>query len=266
MSINQLHDLAGFPLGDSALAIAMGAVPGVKHVNKFGTNHAISTTYEYIWNQGNGWTMLPATTLLEVASSSVNDVMTSGTGSWTLSIEGLDDDGLEITDTVELNGQTPVLTALQFSFVNRAYVASCGTGEVNDGDIYIADDSTSWSVGVPVTAASIQGKIEANHGQTQQMIYKVPSSHWSFTTRGYITADSSKVVTYRFYLMLPGTNCRRIGFEGTLSSGDTVLNFNPYFGPVPPGSIVYADAIVDVGSAAVSAGLDFILVENKYMT
>ncbi len=266
MSINQLHDRAGVPLSDSALAIAMGAVPGVKHINKFGTNHDISTTYEYIWVQGNGWTQLPATTLLEVASTSALDVMTSGTGAWTITIEGLDDDGVEITDIVELNGQTPVLTALQFSFVNRAYVSSCGTGEVNAGIVRIADDSTSWSVGVPVTTAAIQAMIDATHGQTQQMIYKVPSTHWLFTTRGYITADSSKVVTYRFYLMLPGTNCRRIGFEGTLSSGDTVLNFNPYFGPVPPGSIIYADAIVDVGNAAVSAGLDFILVENKYMT
>ncbi len=266
MSINQLHDLAGVPLNDSALAIAMGAVPGVKHVNKFGTNHDISTVYEYVWIQGNGWTPLPATTLLEVASSSVDDVMTSGTGSWTVTIEGLDGDGVEITDIVELNGQTPVLTALQFSFVNRAYISLCGTGEVNAGDIRIADDSTAWSVGVPVTTAAIQAMIAAGHGQTQQLIYKVPSTHWLFTTRGYITADSSKVVTYRFYLVLPGTNCQRIGFEGTVTSGDTVLNFNPYFGPVPPGSIIYADAIVDVGNAAVSAGLDFILVENKYMS
>ena len=266
MSIHQLQNLSGDTLRDSALAIAMGAVPGVKHVNKFGTNRAISTTIEYVWAQGNGWTQLPATTLLEVASSSVNDVMTSGTGSWLVTIEGLDGNGLEITDIVELNGQTPVLTALQFSFVNSAYVSLCGSGQVNDGIIYIADDSTAWSSGVPVTSASIQGHISAGSGQTQQMIYKVPSNYWAFTTRGYITADSSKIITYRFFLVLPGTNCHRIGFEGTLSSGDTVLPFNPYFGPLPPGSIVYADAVVSTGSAAVSAGLDFILVDSKYMS
>ncbi|MHC4302577.1 MAG: hypothetical protein ACYS7Y_35400, partial [Planctomycetota bacterium] len=71
------------------LNIAMGAIPGVTSVAKFGTNENVGTTPEYIWEQGNGWTKLPAATTLEVASTSALDVMTTGTGAWMVWIEGL---------------------------------------------------------------------------------------------------------------------------------------------------------------------------------
>ena len=50
MPIYKLHDSAGTPLNDPMLAIAMGAVDGVFHINKFGENEDVAADVpEDIW-------------------------------------------------------------------------------------------------------------------------------------------------------------------------------------------------------------------------
>jgi len=264
MPIHQLRSANGDLLNDSMLALAMGTIPGVTHVNKFGTNESIGTTYEMVWDQGGVWVGLAAPTLLTLASDDANDDV-GDTGAHSVVIEGIGVDGLELTDTVQLNGLTPVTSNLVFSFVNRMYVYAAGSSQTNEGRISASDDTQTYTAGVPDTSALIQSTISILHGQTQQMIFKVPADKWAFTTGGYISADSSKITTYRFFIVVPDSNVIRVAFEGTCTSGDTQLKLDAYFGPIPPGTIVFCDAKTDVGTGSVSAGLDFVLVESKYM-
>lgn len=272
MSIHTLQDLAGDRLILPALSIAMGSIPGAKSVSKFGTNTSVGTAPEYIWEQGNGWFYLPVATTLEVASSSVNDVMTSGSGAWSIVIEGLDANYNEIEETVELNGQTPVLTTLEFLYVNRVYIGTvlpglqaAGSDEVNQGDIYVADDSTAWTAGVPVTSASIQAKILVEHGQTQQCIYTVPAGYTAYVVSGYVVTSSNQDSVFRVMTWNRTTNTRRTAFEGTISNSEFIKNNNPYI-RLNSRVTVYVEAENPTSASAVSAGLDMILVDNKYLS
>ena len=262
MTIYKLRDRSGAPLHDAALAVGMGAIAGVSGVNKFGTNTNIGQTYEDIWTQGGLFVPLAAATTLEVASSDAADTNTSGTGAWHVTIQGLDANGLEVEEEVVITGQTPVLTTNVFSFVNRAFIHHAGTTGWNEGTIYIADDAVTWVAGVPQTASLIAATIAPTAGQTQQAIYKVPSDKTAFLQSGYITGDSSKVITYKMFL----TNAvRRIGFEGTVSSGSFQKAFMPYM-RIASDHIITVQAVVNSTSAQVSAGFDIVLVDNELLT
>ena len=267
-----LIDRNGNQLIDPGLDIARGAYQEVTHINKFGTNHDVGTDYEDVWEQGDLWVAMPVATLVEVASTSTED-SPAGDGAGSLVIQGLDAAGLEIQDVVLLNGTTPVLSNLIFSFINRAFIYSVGatnTTGYNLGILYVADDSTTWggtTAGVPDTAAAIQVHIAAEQGQTQQMIYTVPFDKTGYVTGGYIAADGSKVCSYIFYMTTrdtpaDGIGVQRVAFEATVTGGSFIKAFHPYV-QVPAGSSAHVEAKVDVGSASVSAGLDIVLIANE---
>lgn len=252
------------PNSQFELEVSRGNIPGVTFINKFGTNHAVGTTYEDVWEQGDLWVAMPLATLVEVASTDANDTA-AGSGARTLVIEGLDDSGLLVSDIIILDGQNPVLSSEIFSFINRAYIGTAGATGFNEGILYVADDSTAWTAGVPDTAAAIQVNIALGQGQTQQMIYTVPFDKFAFVTGGYISADGTKVCTYRFYLTTRSlvtdvVGVQRVAFEATVTGGSFIKPFIPYVA-LPPGSTAHVEAKVDSSSAAVSAGLDIYLVD-----
>jgi lipopolysaccharide export system protein LptA len=241
----------------------MGAVPGVSPMNKFGTNEDVGTSFEDIWEQGGKWVKIPTATTLEVASTSTLDTL-AGTGAQKIMVSGLDANYDVLEEEVELTGQTPVLTTGLFLYVNRAYVTQAGTTEANQGIIRIADDSTTWATGVPATASAVQAQINTLHGQTQQCIYTVPRGFTAFVAAGYLTTDSNQVTDIRvaFYNRL--RNCWRVAFEGTIRGDTFTRDLNPYV-PVLEKNTVLVEAKLSGGAAAVSAGLDMILVTNDML-
>ena len=260
MTTHMLHDTANDILPDSALAIAMNAIPGVRGMNKFGTNELVAQTFAYLWEFGDGWTALPAATTLEVASTSALDTAL-GTGCTGVTIEGLDGNYDEISETVALDGQTPVLTTLEFLYVNRAYGSGAGATQKNQGTLYIADDSTAWASGVPVTSAAVQAMINPLHGQTQQTIYTVPRNHTAFAHGGYMTSESNILTRLRVMFWNRFTNIHRVLFELTIKGPTFTHEAYPYV-PVPEKNTVYMEVSVSAGTTTVSGGLNFILVNN----
>lgn len=249
------------PLADSGLTIAMGVYPELSHVNKFGTNESIGTTFENVWAYGGVWTPLAIPTLLEIASTSTDDTL-AGIGAQKVVIQGLDFDYEEIEEEVEMAGQTPVTTSNIYRYVNRMYVSQAGDNPTfnNVGEIAIADDDDTWTGGAPNTQALVQGSIVATHGQTQQATYTVPINKVAFLRAGYITADSSKIVTFRYFIQTNG-GTRRIAFEGTVSGGPFQQPFHPY-PSFPEKTTMFCEAKVSATTAQVSAGFDLILLDK----
>lgn len=113
---------------------------------------------------------------LDVVSSSAQD-SSGGTGASTVRIIGLDASYAEVSETVQLNGVTPVTTAGEFLRVNRVYCVTPGatsTTDLNAGSISISSTATS----------DVLAMIYAAHGQTQQMIYTVPGGSTLLTSFG----------------------------------------------------------------------------------
>jgi len=102
---------------------------------------------------------------LDITSSSANDVMTSGSGAWQITIVGLDPNFKPQVKTYNLNGPTAVTTGDYWLRVFAAYIAAVGTGLYQAGDIYIIKTGTStWTAGVPATLTSAIVKIVFTNG------------------------------------------------------------------------------------------------------
>lgn len=148
------------------LDVGWGIAPGITRVTALGSNPDvdIGTLPEDLWTGGGAYPWMTAATSLEVVSSSANDAA-AGTGARTIVITGLDVNYIQVTQTVTLNGLTPVAIPSQLFRVNSALISSAGSGKVNAGDVTIRD----------VGAGATRAIVPAGYGITRQSIYTVPA-------------------------------------------------------------------------------------------
>ena len=160
---------------DYYFEVARGNVPGVSMVNKFGSNPDIdSGQTEDIWNTGGTRSYLSAASTLIVVSSSTNDDGSpAGTGAQTLTLEGLNGSGVQISETVTMDGTTNVTTSSSFLRLYRAYVATAGSGGTNAGTITV----TTTTGGLTLCT------IAAGLGQSQIGHFTIPASKTGYITR-----------------------------------------------------------------------------------
>lgn len=149
--------------------IAFGAVEHWYHVGVMGRNDSVGTTAEDLTQAGGVMVWPSAAATVSVVSTSTADD-TGGTGAITVLLEGLDASYLEISETVTLDGTTPVVTTQSFLRVNSAGVATAGTGEANAGDI-------SCSIG-----GNVQRFIATGDGLCHCSQYTVPAGYTAYLT------------------------------------------------------------------------------------
>ena len=105
-----------------------------------------------------------AETMSIVSTSTDDDGAPVGIGARTLLIQGVSGTGVAISETITLNGTTPVVTALSYLRVNAMIVLAVGTSGWNVGDI-----TATASV-----AATIQDKMGAVESLSQSSHFTVP--------------------------------------------------------------------------------------------
>lgn len=154
---------------DEGLEIAKGQINKLSHVNKFGYNASVGSIYEPITDLGSH--NLPSlAAAVSIVSSDTNDD-DGGTGARTIEIQGLDANYDLLTETVTLDGTTPVSTSGSFIRVFRMKVLTAGTSETNEGNI-------TASIG-----GSDIARISADAGQTLMGVYTVPRGHTVYLTK-----------------------------------------------------------------------------------
>ena len=122
-------------INDEGLNIARGLVRNTSHVNKFGYNGAVGTSYETVWC---GSTLMPyvsiANNMVVTSSSSDDDV--AGTGAQTITVEGLDENYNPVSAVFNMNGTgNSTNTSVSFLRTYRAFVTRVGSGDSNQGVI-----------------------------------------------------------------------------------------------------------------------------------
>lgn len=158
---------------DSEIDMAAGRFQGFSIVNKFGTNADIDTASvpEDIWEGGGTYTGFPSDLeLVEVLSSSADDA-SAGTGARTIRIMGLDANYDVLSETVTLNGTTPVDTVAQFRRVHTATVLSAGAGGVNAGTITVRHTTTT---------ANVFLSVQPGRNQSNCSAYTVPAGYTAY--------------------------------------------------------------------------------------
>ena len=232
--------------------VAVGKRIGVTTWNKWGYNPDIDTaSEEVIASFGGTYTPPTSPTTLTLSSSSGNDTSLGGggTGARTILITGIDENRNTQTQTISLQGVTPVVTTTTWLGINRIQVISSGSGQVNAGGIGV----------FAVSGAAVLGYVPAGEGLTQQAIFHVPANHTFITTWLIINASratgqgSHPLVTVRGYVFNPSKNTKYLVVRKNL---DTSVAIDVELTPSEPfviteGSVLYFTATTDKDNTVV---------------
>ncbi len=166
-AVSIVDSVTGSPFSISSQfydAVSLGLVSGFSRVGAFGNNPDVDTGTlpEDCWTGGGLYPWMTAMTSLEVVSSSVSD-SSAGVGARTITISGLNDLYMAVSQSITLNGTTPVAVPLQLFRINSSLITSAGTSQVNVGDITIRDTG----------AGAIRAIIPTGFGMTRQAPYTV---------------------------------------------------------------------------------------------
>ena len=172
---------------DFKLNVASGDLsPSYEQVYKFGQNASVGNSIETIWLEGGLYVYPPSATTMTVSSSDANDT-SAGTGARTVLISGLDASYNEISETITMNGQTPVTTSNSYLRVNRAIVLTAGSGGANAGIIYVGTGTVTS--GVPANKyTTINGD---GTNQSLQAFWTVPAGYTAYIYQTNISTGTS---------------------------------------------------------------------------
>jgi hypothetical protein len=239
------------------LQVSRGQIQGHRNVTVFGFNPDVDTTQVTVWPLPSLITFPVAALQMTVSSTNANDT-SAGTGARTVVVEGLDANYNEVTETVTLNGQTPVTMTASLLRVNYAYVAAAGSGNSAAGDIYIGTGTVT--LGVPATTYDI---IKFDYNTTITGSYTVPAGYSAYVSQGLFSAGQaggSNQVQGR--LLTRGTsNIRRTAAVTSINNGVSDYAFE-YPLAVPEKTTIEATAIGSSSNNACSSMFILLLVKE----
>jgi hypothetical protein len=137
-----------------------------------------------LWNVGGTYVFPAAPVQMSVVSSSVNDTA-AGTGVRTIVIIYLDNNFLQMTTNVTMNGTTPVLTTpTNILRVLKVFTTTAGVGASAAGNITISNAGTTYA------------QISATYTTSRQAIGTIPGNSSGFITDVVFSAASTAVGDY----------------------------------------------------------------------
>lgn len=247
---------------DHSLDVAQGFWSSTSARQKFGHNPSVSTTEEVIWRVGGDYTgWLTSATTIEAISSDATD-NASEVGARQITVEGLDENFDEASETIAMNG-TSATTATTTTFirVHRAYVTEGGCGTyhgTNVGAITIRVSS----------AGATLAQIAAGRGQTELACVTVPAGYTMFIRNIRFNVDGGKPCTcfLNIYPMADDVSSPYSGKRTLLRApgvdGQFDHTFTQYI-EISEKSDVWLSARAAASTAAVAGAIDYYLVANS---
>ena len=228
-------------LEDEGIHIARGAIYEVSHINKFGYNASVGSSYEPITDLGTNNLPTTAAVVSVVSASTADDE--GSTGAEKVEIQGLDANYALQTEVVTMNGTSAVTTTNTFIRVFRMRVTQAGTGEINAGNI-------TASIG-----GSDVARILADQGQTLMAVYTVPAGKKAYLVKFQGSLSKNQEAQFQLRVKTNGGAWNVKGLWGTFA--ETVN----YEYPVPLEFDEETDIQIRVKAGATSeAGAIFDLV------
>lgn len=162
------------------LQVARGQITGHSTLNIYGYQPAVSTTSIPVWENATAYTYPIAAAVMYLSGTNGDTAQ--------ILISGLDSAYKMISETVTLNGATPVATTKQYLRVNSMSV-TVGSATNPAGIVYLKN----------VTGTVTYAQINAGIGRTQMAIYTVPAGYTFFLQRVaiYTSLNGNDYITYQ---------------------------------------------------------------------
>lgn len=240
--------MGNYFFNDERMNIARGLLKGVSNIHKFGAvpSMAVNTTGS-VWDVSD--TVYPWSAFASASAVTV-DRANAGDASKVITIEGLDENYEEVTDTCTLTNATGNTTDGGTTFI-RVFRAFVSTGVTNLGNIDIKVSTT------------VVARITANLGQTLMAIYTVPAGYTAYMMRGVMTVAANADATGNMFVRYFGQDAFRIAhtFEVSGTGGTYDYDFSvPQV--IPEKSDIDVRAKVRSNNARATAAFDIILKQN----
>lgn len=229
--------------------------PRYSNQNKFGYNNSVGTSQEEIWNVGGVEQYLTTAETMNIASTSGDDDgAPAGTGAQTLTIFGLDNDWLEVNETVTLNGTTDVTTTNSYLRVLRMIVRTAGATGANVGTI----------TATASTAATVHAQINPTDNQTLKINFGIPANKYGVITHSEIGCAKNNDCEIRFKVRPFGQVFQTKRLLNFFQETVSFSNIIPIL--LPPKTDVTITALTSAGNVKVSANLDYYLIDAIEVT
>lgn len=239
------------------LQVARNQISWHRSVIVFGYNPDVDTGEASVWPDGGTVPHGVTASILKVSSSDANDTLL-GSGAQTVLISGLDADYNEVSETVELDGQTEVETANTYIAINDMTVTAVGATGHNAGNINIGTGTVT--AGVP---AALWDLIGATFNQRTTGHFTVPAGYTGYLAKGVFTAGQeigTTGVTGKILVTGPEA-ISRVGAIVAINNGSVEYIF-PYPLVLPEKYCVGATAFGASNNNAVSTMFSILLVKN----
>lgn len=231
-------------------------------IRKFGRSDVLTADIsEDLWVQG-GARALPYTAgeAMNVVSTSTNDT-SGGSGAQFVQIAGLNTDYELVTDTIVMNGTTPVASSTtNFITIDRARVVFCGSGQSNAGKITVTG----------ATSGNVNSAIIAGESISQQSHFTVPAGYTLFTmdTRLSIYRSSGTNATRGAevdqMVHVPAANTTYQSIRiGITNSGPQ--NFSPRLvAQTPAKSTLWYRCVADTNNSVLTSSASYLLIKGDF--
>ncbi len=146
------------------LQVARGQVTGHTTVNIYGYQPAVAQTFIPIWENATAYIYPPSAITMYIAGTNGDSA--------SILISGLDASYAPISETVVMNGATPVATTKQYLRINGMQVTA-GSATNPAGVVTLKN----------LAADTIYAQINAGVGRTQAAIYTVPAGYTFYLSR-----------------------------------------------------------------------------------
>ena len=254
---------------DFFFEVSKGNVAGHSKEIKFGRNTATTGggTQDLIWSGGAFTYLTTASTIRIKAGGNAADTA-AGTGARAVVIHGLDENYLEITDTLTTAGASAsTATTNTYLRVTRAYATIVGSSESNVGDISIE----------AVTGGTTQAYVPAGEGQTEQCFTTIPAGKTGYiigTKRSLLDQEGAGTTQHlghfkgwiRLYNEASNNNYEawRNVFDSGLDTDGNTVNSSPEWlsDPITEKADIRMTVATQAANAEADARIFIILVDN----
>ena len=187
------------PITDFSLEVAQGNVSGIESILIRGhmPNQSLASGFVDISEFGDLVYLTTAETM-NIASDSTSDT-SNGDGLRTVLIQGVDNTGAAISETIIMNGTTNVLTSNSYLRVNSMIGSTVGVDGWNVGSI----------TAIASSAATIQDEMDATESLSQSSHYTVPLGKSLYPLQLELnlakqTGGPAPIVEFKVYVRLGG--------------------------------------------------------------